>query len=37
MTRHAVGVPTIGEYGDPRLLVDLARSGEEAGWDGLLC
>jgi alkanesulfonate monooxygenase SsuD/methylene tetrahydromethanopterin reductase-like flavin-dependent oxidoreductase (luciferase family) len=32
--RFAVGVPTILEYGNPRLLLDLATSAEEAGWDG---
>ncbi len=33
--RCAVGVPNVGEYGDPRLLVDLARRAESSGWDGL--
>jgi alkanesulfonate monooxygenase SsuD/methylene tetrahydromethanopterin reductase-like flavin-dependent oxidoreductase (luciferase family) len=30
----AVGVPNVGPFGDPRLLVDLAVAAEEAGWDG---
>lgn len=29
----AVGLPNIGEYGDPELLVELARAAEAAGWD----
>ena len=33
--RCAVGVPNVGEYGDPRLLVDLACRAESSGWDGL--
>ena len=32
--RFAVGVPNLGEYADPNLLVALARESEEAGWDG---
>jgi alkanesulfonate monooxygenase SsuD/methylene tetrahydromethanopterin reductase-like flavin-dependent oxidoreductase (luciferase family) len=32
--RCAVGLPNVGEYGDPRLLVALAQAAEEAGWDG---
>lgn len=31
--RYAVGVPCVGAFGDPRLLVDLAVAGEESGWD----
>jgi alkanesulfonate monooxygenase SsuD/methylene tetrahydromethanopterin reductase-like flavin-dependent oxidoreductase (luciferase family) len=30
----AVGVPNVGPFGDPLLLVDLAVAAEEAGWDG---
>jgi alkanesulfonate monooxygenase SsuD/methylene tetrahydromethanopterin reductase-like flavin-dependent oxidoreductase (luciferase family) len=30
----AVGVPSVREFADPRLLVDLAVAAEEAGWDG---
>jgi alkanesulfonate monooxygenase SsuD/methylene tetrahydromethanopterin reductase-like flavin-dependent oxidoreductase (luciferase family) len=33
--RCAVGVPNVGEYGDPRLLVDLACRAESSGWDGV--
>jgi len=29
-----VGVPNVGSFGDPRLLVGLAVAAEEAGWDG---
>ncbi|HEV8278214.1 MAG TPA: LLM class flavin-dependent oxidoreductase [Streptosporangiaceae bacterium] len=32
--RCAVGVPCVGPFGDPRLLVNLAVATEEAGWDG---
>jgi alkanesulfonate monooxygenase SsuD/methylene tetrahydromethanopterin reductase-like flavin-dependent oxidoreductase (luciferase family) len=32
--RYAVGVPCVGPFGDPRLLIDLAVAGEESGWDG---
>lgn len=31
---YGVHVQNSGEYGDPRILVDLAREAEEAGWDG---
>jgi alkanesulfonate monooxygenase SsuD/methylene tetrahydromethanopterin reductase-like flavin-dependent oxidoreductase (luciferase family) len=33
--RFAVGLPNVGDYGDPPLLVDLARQAEAAGWDGV--
>ncbi len=33
--RYAVGLPNVGDYGDPSLLVDLARQAEAAGWDGV--
>jgi alkanesulfonate monooxygenase SsuD/methylene tetrahydromethanopterin reductase-like flavin-dependent oxidoreductase (luciferase family) len=29
-----VGVPTVGPFGDPLLLVELALAAEEHGWDG---
>jgi alkanesulfonate monooxygenase SsuD/methylene tetrahydromethanopterin reductase-like flavin-dependent oxidoreductase (luciferase family) len=32
---YAVGLPTVGEFGDPGALVDLADAAEEAGWDGV--
>ena len=32
--RCAVGVPTVGPFGDPLLLVELAVTAEEHGWDG---
>ena len=35
VVRYAVGLPNIGEFGDPRLLVDLAMAAEDAGWDGV--
>jgi alkanesulfonate monooxygenase SsuD/methylene tetrahydromethanopterin reductase-like flavin-dependent oxidoreductase (luciferase family) len=34
--RYAVGIPNVGDYGDPRLLVELARDAEAAGWDAVL-
>src|SRR6266513_1515358 len=30
----AVGVPNVGPFGDPALLVNLAVAAEEHGWDG---
>jgi alkanesulfonate monooxygenase SsuD/methylene tetrahydromethanopterin reductase-like flavin-dependent oxidoreductase (luciferase family) len=33
--RCAVGLPNVGEYGDPRLLVELACRAEASGWDGV--
>ncbi len=30
----AIGLPNVGEYGDPRLLVELACQAESSGWDG---
>lgn len=33
--RFAVGLPNVGEYGDPRLLVDLAGLAERCGWDAV--
>lgn len=30
----AVGLPNVGEYGDPHLLVELAQEAEAAGWEG---
>ena len=35
MTRYAIGLPNVGEFGDPRLLRDLAVLAEESGWDGV--
>src|SRR6266436_3610886 len=32
--RCAVGVPNVGLFGDPLLLVELAVAAEEHGWDG---
>jgi alkanesulfonate monooxygenase SsuD/methylene tetrahydromethanopterin reductase-like flavin-dependent oxidoreductase (luciferase family) len=34
--RYAVGIPNVGDYGDPRLLVELACDAEAAGWDAVL-
>lgn len=31
----AIGLPNVGEYGDPRLLVTLAEEAEAAGWAGV--
>jgi alkanesulfonate monooxygenase SsuD/methylene tetrahydromethanopterin reductase-like flavin-dependent oxidoreductase (luciferase family) len=33
--RRAVGLPNVGAYGDPALLVSLAQRAEAAGWDGV--
>jgi alkanesulfonate monooxygenase SsuD/methylene tetrahydromethanopterin reductase-like flavin-dependent oxidoreductase (luciferase family) len=33
--RYAIGLPNVGDYGDPRLLVELARRAEDSGWDGV--
>jgi alkanesulfonate monooxygenase SsuD/methylene tetrahydromethanopterin reductase-like flavin-dependent oxidoreductase (luciferase family) len=33
--RFAVNVPNFGAFGDPRVMVALAREAEAAGWDGL--
>ena len=33
--RFGITVPNFGPYGDPRVLADLARSAEAAGWDGV--
>lgn len=32
--KHALHVPTVGEFADPRVLADLAASADERGWDG---
>ncbi len=32
--RCAVGVPNVGPFGDPLMLVELAVAAEEHGWDG---
>ena len=32
--RCAIGVPNVGTFGDPTLLVNLAVAAEEHGWDG---
>jgi alkanesulfonate monooxygenase SsuD/methylene tetrahydromethanopterin reductase-like flavin-dependent oxidoreductase (luciferase family) len=33
-TSYAIHVPNMWEYGDPRILADLAVLAEESGWDG---
>ena len=33
--RFAVDVPNFGDFADPRVLADLARRAEQAGWDAL--
>jgi len=30
----AIGVPNVGTFGDPSVLVELAVAAEEHGWDG---
>jgi alkanesulfonate monooxygenase SsuD/methylene tetrahydromethanopterin reductase-like flavin-dependent oxidoreductase (luciferase family) len=32
--KFAIDVANFGEFGDPRVLAELARQSEEAGWDG---
>ena len=32
--QFAIDIPNFGSGGDPRVLVDLARRAEDAGWDG---
>ncbi len=33
--RYAIGLPNVGEFGDPRVLLDLAVTAERHGWDGV--
>jgi alkanesulfonate monooxygenase SsuD/methylene tetrahydromethanopterin reductase-like flavin-dependent oxidoreductase (luciferase family) len=33
--RCAIGLPNLGDYGDPALLAELAQRAEAAGWDGV--
>ena len=33
--RRAIGLPTVGEFGDVRALLDLAVAAEQHGWDGV--
>ena len=33
--QFAVGLPNVGEYGDPRLLLELGSLAERSGWDGV--
>src|SRR5215468_2592469 len=33
--KYAVGLPTVGEFGDVRTLLDLAVAAERHGWDGV--
>jgi alkanesulfonate monooxygenase SsuD/methylene tetrahydromethanopterin reductase-like flavin-dependent oxidoreductase (luciferase family) len=35
VVRYAVGLPNVGEFGDPRVLVELGTAAEEHGWDGV--
>jgi alkanesulfonate monooxygenase SsuD/methylene tetrahydromethanopterin reductase-like flavin-dependent oxidoreductase (luciferase family) len=32
--RFAIDTPNFGDYSDPRLMAEMARETEEAGWDG---
>lgn len=32
--RFAINVPNFGDFADPRVVADVARRAEEAGWDG---
>ena len=33
--RFSVNIPNFGDFADPELVADLARTAEQAGWDGL--
>ncbi|HEX6526261.1 MAG TPA: LLM class flavin-dependent oxidoreductase [Streptosporangiaceae bacterium] len=33
--RFAINIPNFGDFADARMVADLARRAEEAGWDGL--
>jgi alkanesulfonate monooxygenase SsuD/methylene tetrahydromethanopterin reductase-like flavin-dependent oxidoreductase (luciferase family) len=33
--KYAVGLPTVGDFGDIHTLIDLATSAERQGWDGV--
>lgn len=33
--RYAVNLPVVGEYSDPRVLLELATDAEDAGWDAV--
>lgn len=35
MVRFSVNIPCFGDFADPRAVGELARTAEEAGWDGL--
>jgi alkanesulfonate monooxygenase SsuD/methylene tetrahydromethanopterin reductase-like flavin-dependent oxidoreductase (luciferase family) len=35
IVRYAVGLPTVGQFGDVRALLDLAVAAERHGWDGV--
>ena len=35
MTEYAVGLPTVGEFGNIHTLLDLAAAAERHGWDGV--
>ncbi len=35
MVSYAIGLPNVGEFGEPSVLVDLAVAAEKAGWDGV--
>ena len=33
--KYAIGLPTVGEFGDVRFLTELATSADRHGWDGV--
>jgi len=33
--RYSINIPNLGDFADPRVVRDVARLAEEAGWDGL--
>ena len=35
--KYAVGLPTVGEFGDVAALLDVAVAAERHGWDASIC
>src|SRR5262249_62135605 len=33
--RYSINIPNLGDFADPRVVGEVARLAEEAGWDGL--
>ena len=34
--QYSINVPNFGDFADPRVVADVARLAEDAGWDGLI-